>query len=81
MVIPEAAGRPNDLAETVSDLVQGFAVLARVLGSSMPTEHAFTLQITVHSLLARAEKLGWEESHDLLRAADDVLNLRIAPPR
>lgn len=81
MAIVDAFDRGQLIPETVSDLVQGFAVLARTLGPTLSKEHAFTLHATVQSLLARMEAAGWEESADLLREADIVLNSRIAPPR
>jgi len=81
MPITEHQGRPNDIPETVSDLLQGFALLSRLAGRNMPPEEAFTLQVLVQRLRARAERCGWEESTDLLREADDVLNRAIEPKR
>ncbi len=80
-MILERQSRPTDIPEMVADLVKGFAVLARAQAPAMPSEHAFTALTVVQSMLERAERLEWEESVDLLREADEVLNRRIAPRR
>jgi hypothetical protein len=81
VAILESQQQPTDIPATVLDLLKGFAVLARVQAPTMPKEHAFTALELVQRLLERAERCDWEESADLLREADAVLNIRIAPPR
>lgn len=81
MALLERQGRPTDIPETVADLVKGFAVLARSRAGEMSAGNAFTLLEIVQSLLARAERMEWEESVDLLREADTALNIQIAPRR
>lgn len=76
MAIMEGAGGSSaDLAATVWDLAQGFAILARTAAPSDPS-HASDLYRVASRMRDRARAIEREELGDYLEAACQVLALR-----